>query len=501
MNNQEERPSIAAVASLTNGSTPESTAPLAHPPISRATKLVHGFGAVAPGVIVGAFDFFLLIFYSQVVGLDAWLVGLAIWVALIIDAVSDPIVGYWTDNLRSRWGRRHPFMYASAIPIAGTFFLLWTPPAGAGTMVLFWYVLILAVLIRTAVTFYRTPSTALIPDMTRDYDERTSLYSLRYLFAWMGGNAIAVVMFFVLFPRFATETIPDGRFNPDAYAVYGAIGSVVILLSIIVSSIGTHSRIPYLNQAPPKRRMTLGLIFRELFETLSNRSFVALFVSALFGAVASGLVSVLSLYFYTYFWEFTDRQTGAIFLGTFLAAIIGFVLAPIVSRTIGKKKGAMIVGLIAFAGAPLPIVLRLLDILPPNGTPFIFWFVTLTNIIDIGLIITFQILFASMVADLVEESQIKTGLRSEGVFTAAETFVSKAVQGLGVAAATLVLALAQLPAGAKVDEVDPEAIRRLGLYYVPLVLILYMTMIAIISTYRIDRNVHEENLRKLQERR
>ncbi|MEL7447362.1 MAG: MFS transporter [Pseudomonadota bacterium] len=471
------------------------------PPISRATKLAFGFGAVAPGVTVGAFDFFLLIFYSQVVGLDARLVGLAILVALIFDAVSDPIVGYWSDNHRSRWGRRHPFMYASAVPIAVSFFFLWVPPEGASQFQLFWYVLILSVSIRTAVTFYRTPSTALAPDLTKDYDERTSLYSLRYLFAWFGGNTLVVLMFFILFPQFVTETIEDGRFNRDAYQVYGLIGAVMIFVSITVSSLGTHSRIIHLGSPPPARKMTLSVIFREIFETLANRSFIALFVAALFYAVASGVVASLSLYLYTYFWEFSELQTGAIFLGTFIAAVIGFVLAPIVTRKMGKKRGAMIIGLIAFGGAPLPIVLRLLDLLPPNGTPFVFWFVTLTNIIDIGLIITFQILFASMIADLVEESELKTGRRSEGVFTAAETFIRKCVQGFGVMAATLVLTLAQFPTGADVQEVEPEAVRRLGLYYVPLVLILYITMIAVISTYQIDRRTHEENLRKLQESR
>jgi GPH family glycoside/pentoside/hexuronide:cation symporter len=471
------------------------------PPISRATKLAHGFGAVAPGVIVGAFDFFLLIFYSQVVGLDARLVGLAILIALILDAVSDPIVGYWSDNLRSHWGRRHPFMYASAIPVAVSFLFLWNPPDTADQVVLFWYILVLAVIIRTAVTFYRTPSTALIPDLTRDYDERTSLYSLRFLFAWVGGNAMAVLMFFILFPQFVTETIEDGRFNRDAYEIYGIICAVIIFVSIILSSLGTHARILHLNPPPPPRRMSLGLIFREMFETLADRSFIALFVAALFGAVASGLVSVLSLYFYTYFWEFTTEQTALIFLGTFIAAILGFSFAPIVSRTIGKKRGAMIVGLIAFGGAPLPIVLRLVGVLPPNGTDFVFWFVTVTNIVDIGLIITFQILFASMVADLVEESELKTGRRSEGVFTAAETFIRKSVQGFGVLAATAVLTLAQFPTGAGVQEVSADAVRRLGIYYVPVVLLLYMTMIAVMSTYRIDRSIHEENLRKLQEGR
>lgn len=488
---------VTGAASIAPGIRSFSIPGTAPPPVSRATRLALGFGAAAPGIIVGAFDFFLLIFYSQVVGLDARLVGLAIFVALVLDAVSDPIVGYWSDNFRSRWGRRHPFMYASAIPVAVSFLFMWNPPHDAGQMGLFWYVLTLAVIVRTAVTFYRTPSTALIPDLTRDYDERTSLYSLRFLFAWFGGNAMAVLMFFVLFPRFVTESISDGRFNRDAYELYGIIGAVAVFVSIVVSSVGTHARILYLNQPPPMRKMTLGVIFREMYETLANRSFIALFLAALLGAVASGVVSGLSLYFYTYFWEFTDVQTGLIFLGTFIAAIIGFVLAPVVTRRVGKRRGAMIVGLIAFGGAPLPIVLRLLDLLPPNGTPFVFWFVTITNIIDIGLIITFQILFASMIADLVEESELKTGRRSEGVFTSAETFIRKSVQGFGVMAATLVLTLAQFPTGAEVGEVGPDALRRLGIYYVPLVLFLYLSMIAVMSTYRIDRGVHEENLKKL----
>jgi Na+/melibiose symporter-like transporter len=468
------------------------------PPPSLWTKLAFGFGAVASGVKTGAFDFFLLIFYSQVVGIDARLVGLAILVSLILDAVSDPIVGYWSDNLRSRWGRRHPFMYGAAIPVSVSFFFLWTPPEGASQLMLFRYVLVFAVFIRTAITFYQTPSSALIPDLTQDYDERTSLYGLRYFFGWTGGNAVAVLMFFVLFPMFATEAILDGRFNKDAYALYGLIGSILIFLAIIVSAAGTHARIIHLKQPPPPRPMSLGLVFKEIFETLANRSFVALFIAALIGSIASGLAAGLSLYFFTYFWEFSDRQTGVIFLGTFVAALIGFVLAPMVTRTIGKKRGAMIVGLIAFVGAPLPILLRLVDVLPPNGTPFLFWFVTITNIIDVGLIICFQILFSSMLADLVEEGELRTGRRSEGVFTAAETFIRKCVQGFGVLGASLVLALAQIPAGADVEEVDPEAVWRMGAYYVPSILCLWLAMIAVISRYRIDRATHEDNLKRLR---
>ena len=469
------------------------------PPPTIWTKIAYGIGSVAFGVKNGAFDYFLLLFYSQVIGLDARLVGLAILVALVVDAISDPIVGYWSDNLRSRWGRRHPFMYASALPVALSFFMLWNPPQGASQQTLFWYVLGFAILIRTLITLYETPSSALTPDLTQDYNERSSLYGYRYFFGWTGGNAMTVLMFFFLFPAFATEAIPDGMFNRDAYELYGIIASVVIFVAILISAVGTHARIAHLKPPPPPRRMSIARVFGEIFETLAEKSFIALFVGALFGAVASGLAAGLTFYFLAYFWGFTEIERGLVLFGTFVAAIIGFVLAPIVTRTIGKKRGAMIVGLIAFLGAPMPIVLRLFDLLPPNGTPFVFWFVVITNIIDVGLIICFQILFSSMVADLVEQSELKTGRRSEGVFTAAVTFVRKCVQGFGVMAASIVLALAQFPTGADTTSVPDEAIWRLGAYYVPTILFLWMAMMAVISTYRIDRATHEENLRKLSD--
>jgi Na+/melibiose symporter-like transporter len=462
------------------------------------TKLAYGFGSVAYGVKNNGFDYFLLLFYSQVIGLDARLVGVAITTALVFDAISDPVVGYTSDNLRSRWGRRHPFMYASALPVALSYFLLWNPPelSEAG---LFWYLLVLAVFIRTCITLYETPSSALAPELTENYDERSSILSFRYYFGWTGGNAMTVLMFFLVFPFFATEAIADGRFNRDSYEFMGILGSAMILVSILVSAIGTHSRIPYLRQPPPPRRMTVRTILGEIGETLSNPSFLALFVSAIFGAVASGVSASLSFYFYTYFWQFTSIETGIITAGVFISALIGFGSAPWATRTLGKKRGAMIIGLIAFLGAPLPIVLRLIGVLPGNETSFVFWFVFVTTVIDVGLIICFQILVSSMMADLVEQSELRTGRRSEGVFFSAVTFIRKSVQGFGVMAASFVLYLAEFPAGATADQVSDEAIWRLGAYYVPTILLLWLAMIAVIARYRLDRGEHEDNLRRLAE--
>jgi len=239
-------------------------------------------------------------------------------------------------------------------------------------------------------------------------------------------------------------------------------------------------------------------VLREIFETLANRSFVSLFAAALLGAVATGLAAALAFYFYTYFWEFTSVETGIITMGVFLAAVIGFVLAPIVSKRFGKRNGAMGIGLVAFLGAPLPVFLRLIDVLPENGDPFVFWFVFVTGVLDVGLIICFQILFASMTADLVEQAELKTGRRSEGVFFSSVTFVRKTVQGVGLLTASVVLALAEFPSGADVSEVSDDAVWYLGAYYVPTILTLWMGMIAVISGYKLNEDAHEANLKQLQ---
>ncbi|WP_397394959.1 MFS transporter [Phenylobacterium sp.] len=463
------------------------------------TKVSYGFGAVAFGVKDNGFSYFLLIFYSQVIGLDARLVGIALFLSMCFDAFFDPILGYWSDNLRSKWGRRHPFMYAAAIPIAATYFLLWSPPKGWQDFHLFLYLLGLSTLVRMLISIYEIPSTALAPELTDDYDERSSLQAYRSYFGWTGGNAMSVFNFIVLFPLFVTTAIPNGQFNPEAYRAYGMIGSGLLLISVLASAIGTHSRIAHLKPAPPKRRLGPAVIFKEIFETLSNRSFLALFISAIFGSIAGGLSAALAFFFYAYFWDFTTQQQGMITSGVFVSAIIGAVLAPIVSRTIGKKKGAIIIGLIAFLGSPMPIVLRLLGVLPDNSSPLVFWFVFFTTMIDVGLIICFQILSGSMMADLVEQAEIKTGRRSEGVFFAASAFIRKVVGSIGPLAATFILTIAGLKAGADPSQVSQETVLRLGMFYVPAILTLWMIMLAIMSTYTITRGGHEANLRTLAE--
>lgn len=482
-----------AGARLESQKTPDPKTPI-------GTKLAYGFGAAAFGIKENGFSYFLLIFYSQVVGLDARLVGLAAMIALVVDAISDPIVGYVSDNFRSKWGRRHPFMYAAALPVSISYYFLWNPPANWEGQNLFLYLLALAIIIRTFITLYETPSSALGAELTDNYDERSSLLSFRFFFAWVGGNFMSVLNFFVLFPAFATAVITNGQFNREAYQIYGLISAILIFAAIMVSSLGTHSHIPHLRPAPPKRQMTLPKIFKEIFQTLSEPSFMALFCSALFGAVASGLTASLAFYFTTYFWGFSSQQTGFVVLGVFISAILGSILAPIITRKLGKKRGALLIGAMAFIGSPLPIVLRLTGIMPPNDDPATFWIYFFANMVDTSLIICFQILVSSMIADLVEQTEVRTNRRSEGVLFSAATFIRKSVQGIGLMAASGVLYLAQIEAGSAPEDVSSASVYRLGLFYVPIVLSIWLAMMSCIAFYKLDRSSHEENLRALKER-
>lgn len=460
-----------------------------------AVKFYYGFGAVAYGVKDNGFSYFLLLFYNQVLGLPAAWVGAAIMIALIVDAFSDPMVGYASDNLHSRWGRRHPFMYASALPVALTYFLLWNPPASLKGATLFVYLVALAILVRILITFYEIPSSALVAELTDQYDERTSMLSYRYFFGWWGGLSMAVAAYFVFLRP--TVRYPVGQLNLIGWHHYGLAAALTILVAILLSSVGLHRQIPYLKQPPAKRPMNAGRVARELIETLSNRSFLVLFISAIFGAAGAGISTSLNIYFGTYFWELTSRQLGILALGPFISSAVALFAAPAISARVGKKRGALwIFGLSLFVG-PMPIVGRLVGVMPANHTPELLPILFVFAVIEVTLIVTASILIASMVADIVEDSQLETGRRSEGVFFAARSFIAKSVNGMGVLAATMLLAAIGFPRYAKPGRVSPHVIFNLGLVYVPVLFGLYLVSLAFIAGYRISRDTHEENLRKL----
>lgn len=471
---------------------------MAHQQPALHTKLFYGFGSVAFGVKDNGFAFFLLLYYNQVLGLPERWVGLGIMLALMLDAVSDPIVGYVSDHLHSRWGRRHPFMYFAALPAAGSYFLLWNPPRDLSPEALFVYFVVVAVFVRTMITFYEIPSSSLVAELTDDYDERTKILSYRYFFGWWGGLAMSILAYSVFLQPDADH--PVGVLNPEGYRTYGAVASVVMAVAILVSAAGTHSYIPHLRK-PSQLPGGLGASMREMWATLSNRSFIALFCAGIFLAMAAGLVAALSIYFNTYFWELSSDEISLLVMANFVSAAAAVAIAPRVSGRYGKRKGAILMALSMLVIGPLPVVLRLLDLFPANGSPFLLPILLVANTTSVTLIIVFSVLNSSMIADVVEDSEIVTGRRSEGTFFAANSFVQKSVSGMGVFLSTMLLSAIAFPRGAQPGAVDTGVVRNLGLVYIPILGLLFVAVITFLRSYRISRAGHADNVRRLAERR
>lgn len=461
-----------------------------------STKLFYGAGSIAFGVKDQGFSSLLLIFYNQVIGLPAATVGLAIMIALVVDSILDPIMGQVSDNWRSRWGRRHPFMYAAALPAALSFMLLWNPPDWPQPM-LVGYLVVVAVVIRSFITMYEIPSAALAPELTQDYDDRTRVFAYRNFFGWFGGVGMTVLALQVFLRPDAAH--PVGQLNPEGYKTYAVAAAATILFAILVSALGTHRHIPRL-RTPPQRRLTLGVLAREMVSTLAHRSFLVLAGAALFNAMAHGLVLSMSLYLGTFFWQLSSGQIAILASANFLSAILALMLAAPVSKGPGKRNAARITKGLSLALAVAPITLSLFGAFPSRGDPLLLPLLFAFTSLATAMTIITSILVASMVADVVESSELRTGRRSEGLFFAFNAFVAKVVSGVGIFVSGAILALVAFPSGAKPGAVAPEIVDRLGLAYVAMVAILYGGAILCISLYRITREDHDAAVRELATR-
>ena len=460
---------------------------------SLRTKLLYGFGSVAFGIKDNGFQTILLLFYNQVVGLPGGWVGGAIGIALLVDAFCDPIVGQVSDHLRTRWGRRHPLMYASALPVAVSYLLLWNPPhwnQGA----LFLYLLIVAIVVRTFITFYEIPSAALAPELTADYDQRTSFMSFRVFFAWYGGMTMYSLAFMVFLTPDAAHKV--GQLNAAGYSHYGIVAAAIMFAAILISAIGTHKFIPYLRQPPAERTSVLENI-RQMFATLSNRAFLILMLAGILFNLATGLLFALNIYLLTYFWQFSNVQIFLLALSTFIAVIFAFWMALPMSRRYGKRNAAIALFVIGTVIAAIPIVLRLTGMFPPNGAPALIWLLFGFTTVSASLQIGSSILLVAMLTDVVEDSERKTGRRSEGLFFAGNSFMEKAVTGLGVFASGLVLSLVHFPQNALPGHVDVVIVRNLAIVYVVAISGIYLLATLVIGFFPITREAHEENLRQL----
>jgi len=463
--------------------------------VGAGTRLLFGLGSIAFGIKDNGFQTILLIFYNQVIGLPAATVGGVILIALFLDAFIDPVVGQISDNLRTPLGRRHPFMYASAIPLGLSYLLLWNPPhASQGLQIL--YLLGVSIIVRACIALYEAPSQALAPELTTDYAERTSLLGYRVFFAWFGGLAMYFLAFAVLLKPDAAH--PVGQLNPVGYSKYGLVAGAAMTASILISALGTHSRIKSFS-APAHRPKGQHQPLQEMFAALSHRSFLAVLASNLFSAAATGLAFSMTIYFYTYFWTLSATQIAIFAVVNLISAAIAVPLARFFSKH-NKRRSTVILFVSGLVVSCVPMILRLLGEFPQNGAPALYPLLLSFSLVGLAPMIAASMLGYSMIADVVEDNLLRTGRRSEGVYFAANSFVQKAISGLGVFLTGVLLAIVHFPQTAHLRPgagVDPTIVRNLALLYLPTVVALYLIAMAFLTGYRITRETHEANLQKL----
>lgn len=476
----------------------DRVSPAAPPPLKLATRLFYGMGSMAYGVKDVAFRVYLLWYYNYVIGAPAAMVSLAILVALIFDAISDPIVGQISDGLRTKWGRRHPLMYASAVPAALSFYLLWHPPAALEGWDLFLYLAILSSLVRTFITLYEIPSSALAPELSTNYDDRTSIAAYRYFFGYLGAIGLSIMALrFWLAP---TADYPVGQLNPAGYWTFGLVGAVVMIATVLVSTVGTHHRIKYLRQLPPPERHGPLATLKLMVQTFNNQPFLSILGFGILKYTAVGLAAALVLYFGTLFWGFNSDQLYVMAAEPLVGATLALVAAPLISKRLGKRNAAFVLSVVAVVFGLTPFILRLNGLFFENGDPLLLPVLFGMLAVYSACAISSAILVHAMIGDVIDASALRTGRRSEGLFYAANSFMQKCVTGFGLMTAGILLTIVDLPERAQPEQVDPASVDLLAVLYIPLMACLYVFGALFLYFYRIDRSSHEANLAALKAR-
>ena len=457
--------------------------------LPRSLKVMHGLGSVAYGVKDNGFSVFLLIFYNQVLGIDAGVVGTVIMAALIFDAFADPIIGELSDRTQSKWGRRLPWLYTAAIPLGIIWLLLWHPPEMGQTGTIIW-LFCTAVLARSLVAMCEVPSIALVPELTADYDERTRLMRYRFLFGWAGGLLMLIFAYGIFF------TGEKGVSDPVGYDAYSVWGALMMTGAVLISALGQHRHVA--KQSPPAPRgVGLGNAFAEAKVTLSNRAFLWLVSAAVFGLINQGLTFALTNYQLGFLWQLKQMEMLYYALILFTTVIVAFIIVPPLSARLGKKNAAILLAMISMTFTAGLYGSWLLDLVPgaPNDPSILFMFalVAMTNSAAVGM----MMLTSSMMADVVEASQQETGRRSEGLFFAGYFFMQKCAVGIGTFAAGMILTFADFPQNAVPGRVDVTVLDGLALYYMGTVLVLGIIGVLVLRHFPISRESHNERLRVL----
>jgi glycoside/pentoside/hexuronide:cation symporter, GPH family len=465
-------------------------------PVPWGIRLFFGMGQAAEAVKNWGFSTLLLIYYVQVLGLPGSLAGLALAIALIFDAFSDPAVGSWSDNFKSKYGRRHPFMLAAIMPLPIFFFFLFWPPVGLGDFALFAWLTALTILTRTALTFFHVPYLALGAELTKDYHERTMIVMIRTGMGYLSSLLVVVIAFSFFFV--STPQVPDPQLTREPYFNFALISSATMCIMMLISILGTRGTIRHLSGTEGKKEpFQFSKIYLDLIEALRNNSFRALITGVFLLYIYLGVHGALATHLKTYFWHLDTSGIRAWQISSIVGGIAGVPLVPWINRLMDKKMTVIWGVSISAIMGTLPVMLQLIHLIPQDQTvllPLLCFFSASASFAGVQALVT----SGSMLGDIADEHELKHGKRQEGIYFSTFSLAAKCTSGLGNLIAGIALDIITLSLYTDPESVPQAVLTRFGLLY-GLIALIAILALWVFRPYHLDKKRHEEIIIELQE--
>ena len=400
--------------------------------IPRRTKLSYGVADFGFALVDTTIAVLYAIFLTDVVGLKPGVAAIAIFVGRSWDYINDPIIGHITDRTRTRWGRRRPYLLFGFLPFAFFFTMLWWKPPLGNQVSLAVYYSIAYFLYDTAITFVSMPYFCLTPELTLDYDERTTLTSYRMVFSILGGLIAFIVPLSVI-----------GTMRPEHASrifITCAVIGLASALPLLLTFAGTRERPEFQAQAQPELKASIRAALR-------NRPFIFAAGIFLFTWVALDIVQTMLLYFLKYRMNL-EAQSNMVAGTVFIVALFTLPFWEVISRRF-DKRASYIAGMVF-----LIFVMLILIIVDPSWGLVVV--LVLAGLAGIG-VGAMHVLPWSIIPDAVEWDELATNERHEGMFYSLVTLVKKVASSIALPLTLLVLDWSGYVSNAAVQK--PSAVR------------------------------------------
>jgi len=470
--------------------------------VPNRTRLAFGIGASAEAMSLYSLSVLGMLFYNQVHGLNVLLAGLVPTIALFTDAVSDPFIGSLSDRFRNRrWGRRHPFMFFAPVPIALSFYFVFSPPEGLEGGQLFAWFLGWSISLRTFMTVYHVPHLALGGELSKAYTERSKIMSYNNFFLWVGGAGVFKVNTVIFFA--AAGLAGNGLLNGESYPAFATTVSIAIVTVLFTSAWFTRDRIPLLPQPPDGLpAFSFKSFVEDLVGAFSNRNYLMLMIAFFCLSMMLGVRTAFTSYMNIYYWELPAQDIGTlIFVGSFIGYATGFLFSARLHHEFDKRATivATAIGLSIFPA--MPVILRLIDLFPANGSAWLLWGIVAFGVLSSACGSILNISVMSALADIADENELRLGHRQEGVLYAARTFFAKLDNSIGHGIASVALWLIAFPDNASPGQIEESTIWWLGMIDSPIAIIPGIIAACFYAQYRINRKSFDATQRQLLEQR